>query len=215
MESKIMLDGRFRVFPDGTVNRILPNGCEIPATMSFVSRDRKYAVVSYYAGGEQKRELVHRLVAKAFLPNPENLPQVNHKDGNGRNNSVDNLEWCTAQQNIQHAYATGLINPYRKDRRCASCGKKIADRAETGLCQRCVQKATAANAFQSNRVFFGVVEYHKKVADMTNEDIARQIGYAKDTIDKFMCGQKVTKSVAYKICDLFSIDRSLFNCQFN
>lgn len=47
-----------------------------------------------------KKETIHRLVAKTFIPNPYNLPQVNHKDENKLNNSVENLEWCTAQYNL-------------------------------------------------------------------------------------------------------------------
>lgn len=53
-------------------------------------------------GGKPRRFLVHRLVAKAFIENPLELPEVNHIDENPSNNCVDNLEWCTRSQNINH-----------------------------------------------------------------------------------------------------------------
>ena len=67
-----------------------------------------YYVVRLTKNGKYKNIGVHRLVAQAFIPNPDNLPQVNHKDGNKQNNCVENLEWCTSSYNVKHAFDTGL-----------------------------------------------------------------------------------------------------------
>lgn len=54
---------------------------------------------------------IHRLIAKTFISNPNNLPQINHKDGNKLNNCITNLEWCTNLYNQQHAWKNGLHKP--------------------------------------------------------------------------------------------------------
>lgn len=64
-----------------------------------------YCQVTLYTGKTRKKFLVHRLVANAFIPNPNNLPQINHKDENPLNNNADNLEWCTAKYNNNYGTA--------------------------------------------------------------------------------------------------------------
>ena len=61
--------------------------------------NRGYEQIALYKNGNQKYFLVHRLVAQAFIPNPDNLPQVNHLDQNNKNNNSINLEWCTNNYN--------------------------------------------------------------------------------------------------------------------
>ena len=67
-----------------------------------------YLMSQLSIAGKRKGYTIHRLVAQAFIENPDNKPQVNHIDGNKLNNHIDNLEWCTASENIVHAYETGL-----------------------------------------------------------------------------------------------------------
>lgn len=72
----------------------------------------KYQCVHLQSGnGKMSCISIHRLVAEAFIPNPDNLPQVNHIDGNKANNAVSNLEWATGQENTNHAWRTGLCKP--------------------------------------------------------------------------------------------------------
>lgn len=73
-----------------------------------LSHSTGYLAVVLYKNRHPKRCILHRLVAKAFIPNPENKPTVNHKNGNKHDNSVDNLEWATFLENNRHARKTGL-----------------------------------------------------------------------------------------------------------
>lgn len=70
-----------------------------------------YMTVDFYRNNKATRYKVHRMVAVAFIPNPDNKRVVNHKDGNKSNNHVDNLEWATDSENQLHAYKTGLRIP--------------------------------------------------------------------------------------------------------
>ena len=71
--------------------------------------DQGYEFVTLYKNNKSKRRTVHRLVALQYIPNPDNLPEINHKDGNKLNNIVENLEWCDHSYNIQHVWDTGLL----------------------------------------------------------------------------------------------------------
>lgn len=62
-----------------------------------------YLQIALWKGGKRKKFLVHRLVAQAFLSNPNNYPEINHKDENKLNNCVENLEWCDRQYNIDYS----------------------------------------------------------------------------------------------------------------
>jgi hypothetical protein len=71
-------------------------------------KPKEYIRLHLNESGVKEPEYVHKLIAETFIPNPENKPYVNHKDGDKHNNCVDNLEWATAKENCQHACDTGL-----------------------------------------------------------------------------------------------------------
>lgn len=84
-----------------------------------------YQLVGLSKNGNKKFFTVHRLVAKAFIPNPQSKEQVNHIDGNKDNNRVDNLEWVTPKENVIHAFTTGLMNRrYIGEQKCRNVGKR-------------------------------------------------------------------------------------------
>ena len=71
-----------------------------------LNRDKDgYLTVTLYSNGGAKKFMVHRLVAESFIPNPHNLPEINHKDEDKTNNCADNLEWCTTCYNIHYGTA--------------------------------------------------------------------------------------------------------------
>jgi len=89
-----------------------------------------YIRVELWENGNGRKHLVHRLLAEAFIPNPDGKPQVNHIDGNKANNALSNLEWVTQSENQKHAYRVGLQRGYKKptklspSHKAALCGSR-------------------------------------------------------------------------------------------
>lgn len=91
-----------------------------------------YVTVHLSFDGEDLTALVHRLVAMAYLPNPENKPTVNHKDGDKQNNCVSNLEWATYPENMRHAFDNGLIVAQRGEDRWSAV---LSEEDVHGICR--------------------------------------------------------------------------------
>lgn len=102
-------EGLYAACPNGKIFKLedgkLGKQIGIPKTTSGQNYTN---TVLYDAKGEKHRMQVHRIVAETFIPNPDNLPCVNHIDGNKHNNCVENLEWVTYSENSVHALETGL-----------------------------------------------------------------------------------------------------------
>ena len=103
-------DGKYEV---SNLGRVRTNG-KRPGMLKLTKQKSgyRYAMIQL-SNGKQKNCRVHRLVAEHFLPNPDNMKEVNHKDGNKDNNRADNLEWCTRSHNVKHSFDTGLNKPHR------------------------------------------------------------------------------------------------------
>lgn len=106
----------YQICSDGTIKSLKRQVKLKDGTLRWVSErflkpknnGSGYQFVTLSKDGQTKSFYVHRLVACAYVENPDNLPYVNHKDGNPANNHAENLEWVTHKQNCQHAYDTGL-----------------------------------------------------------------------------------------------------------
>lgn len=102
-----------------------------------------YERVCLYEDNKSKLFGVHRVVAQAFVSNPDNLPQVNHKDSNKANNRADNLEWMTGTDNIRHSIERGTRDPHR--------------------CRRPVVR------LEDNKHFDSIAELHREIGGYYNE----------------------------------------------
>lgn len=118
------LEGLYQVSNWGNVMSLNYNGTGKPRLMKTVKNKYGYLVVKLFKDRKPKMFRVNRLVAETFIPNPDNLHQVNHIDENKENNRVDNLEWCTPKYNCN--YGT------RNERRVKTQSKPVLQLTLTG-----------------------------------------------------------------------------------
>lgn len=106
-----------------------------------------YDLVHLYVDGKRKAFTVHRLVAIAFVPNPENKPQVNHLDGDKRNNAPDNLAWVDQQENVRHAFDNGLMSNSHMVEHMRQLGKKYGGKYRSPLMDKNIAARIPVNQF--------------------------------------------------------------------
>lgn len=147
-------EGHYQISSLGNVRSVVKwvatanNGKQLrPSCVLKPLNDGNYLRVRLSTFGKTKNIRIHRLLALAFIPNPDNKSQVNHKDGNKLNNSIDNLEWATPAENSNHAYAMGLTKP-RKGENHYAWGKPSSRRVQikdysTGVIYNSVAEASA------------------------------------------------------------------------
>jgi hypothetical protein len=119
----------------------------------------------YYNKSEARTFKAHRLVAKYYVANPFNKPEVNHDDGNKQNNYYKNLKWSTGSENVKHAFDTGLKVNTVKQRQCAA-------------------KLLTGNSYSAKRI----VDIVSGIEFSTVKEAAKSIGYSSSGLSNMLTG---------------------------
>ena len=133
-------EGKYQVSNEGRIKSLCNNKEKILKPASYKNG---YLYVKLYKNCEYKRFSIHRLVAAAFIPNQDNLPQVNHKDEDKTNNNVSNLEWCTAKYNSNYGN--------RNLKSSISRGKKVLC-IETGIIYNSIKEAERQTGINQSHI---------------------------------------------------------------
>ncbi|HCN5579784.1 TPA: HNH endonuclease [Escherichia coli] len=155
-------EGKYSVTTDGRVyphSRVDSRGrLQKGRWLKPVNHSDGYLYVNLRDKGALKKHYIHRLVAAAFIDNPNSLPQVNHINGIKSDNRVDNLEWVTGCQNMVHASKSGLLNPISGERHY--CAKLTTEQVkEIRACKSMSQREMARMYGVSKATIAGILNY--------------------------------------------------------
>lgn len=124
-------EGKYQVSNTGKVRSLNYQGTKGKVVrLKLYNNNHGYMMIELNKNGKKKKYSVHRLVALAFIPNPNNYPIINHKDENKTNNTVWNLEWCTPKYNINYGNCRKKISESHK-------GKQFTDEHRKNLSEAC------------------------------------------------------------------------------
>ena len=143
-------EGLYKISEQGKVFNV-KTGKEVSQFKHY----KGYMCVDLHKNNKRKHMYVHRLVAMTFIPNPNNLPQVNHKNENKKDNQVSNLEWCSSKYNMN--YGT------RKERQFEKCKKIPVVCIETGKTYKCLShvKSDGFHYYHVKQCCLGNEKTHK------------------------------------------------------
>lgn len=182
----------------------------------YVNRDG-YKVVDMYKNNKPTRKTVHRFVALAFIPNPENKPCVNHLDGNKENNKVENLEWATYSENTIHAFETGLLVREKGEKvhnaifsdeeihqvcRMMQAGYRNIDiQSKLNVPKYLLKNIRNNGAWSHISCQYNIPEKSRTLSEETIRWICEKMeqGYQNKEILEMSTNQKITKSILTKI----------------
>ena len=181
-------EGLYCVYPNGTIYSYTKESSYV----SHFGKDLKqfkrmgYLAVNLYKNKKSKTTAVHRIVAQAFIPNPLELKEVNHKDGNKHNNNVENLEWCTRQHNAKHAYNTGLSKISKKSIELSKQRMCKFNQSDVGK-KHCSDNGKARRKLSKEQVHD--ILYQCKVIGKSANSICSHYAVSKPTILKILNGK--------------------------
>ena len=136
--------------------------------------------------GKAKHITLHRIVAICYLDNHDNLPQVNHKDGDKQNNRVTNLEWCTAQHNTQHSYNIGTSKAWNKGK----TGVYSQEQISTMKKNQPNKKGVVVSIDSGNEIPYGLVKTFDSIREM-----CKQMGFDRRTAMRVLKGESNYNSI--------------------